>query len=238
MDSDTLRIILLILGIMLVAGIYLWERQKMQRKRKSARAALVEEHVAEQQAADRMHGEYEFDDDVLSRHLEELETIVRKEEVVTEPLIDTELEEENIGNETPVPSEPEEILMLSVVSRRKYFTGDAIMSAMRSVGLNPGESDIFYRYTNDEQETLYAVASMVEPGFFPLADMSRFTTAGITLFASLPGPRPGKRIFEDMYETAEQLAAFLDGTIHDGHHNPITDESLEYMRDIADAYAD
>ena len=205
MDSDSLRLILLIIGIILVAGIYLWERHKVKKDRKSARAALVEEHIAEQESAGVIDEHIHHDDEALSRHLNELETIVRKEDVSHEPVLDEQLEEENIGDEATVPEEPKEILMLSVVSKRKYFTGDAIMSAMRSVGLVAGESDIFYRYTNNEQDVLYAVASMVEPGVFPLADMSRFTTTGVTLFAQLPGPRSGKRIFEDMYEIEKNI---------------------------------
>lgn len=238
MDTDQLRLILLILGVIVVAAIYLWEKHKAKKERTSARAALVEEYMSESDASDELDDDIQHDEEALSRHLDELETIVRKEEAaLNDPVIDDILEEENIGDEATVPQEPKAILMLSVVSRRKYFTGDAIMGAMRSVGLEPGEADIFYRFTNNDQETLYGVASMLEPGYFPLTDMRRFTTAGITLFASLPGPRSGKRIFEDMYETAENLAAFLDGTIHDGSHNPLTDQELEHMREIAGEFS-
>lgn len=248
MDSDRLRLILLILGIVLIAVIYLWERFKTKSERKSARAALVEEHISEMQSAGQIDDEIQHDDEVLSRHLDELETIVRKTDTrsakMAEPVTDRSIvaessddeDEEELGYEASAPQEPQEILMLSVVSRRKYFTGDAIMSAMRSVDLHP-ENNIFYRFTSDEQQTLYGVASMMEPGVFPLKDMSRFTTSGITLFAKLPGPRPGKRIFNDMYETAERLAAFLDGTIHDGKHNPLTDQELEHMREIAGEFS-
>jgi cell division protein ZipA len=227
MDPDKLRIILLVLGILLIAGIFLWERHKGSSERKSRRAAIIAEHAEDISSTGHLD-DIQYDD-ALSRHLDELAGIVRDGN-------DDDLPDENVGDESTHPHEPEEILMMSVISRRKYFTGDAIMSAMRSVGLVAGEDNIFYRYSHDEQDRLYAVASMVEPGIFPLEDMRRFTTSGITLFGTLPGPRSGIRIFEDMHETAEKLAAFLDGTMHDGNRDPLDDEALEKMRLIAERY--
>ncbi|OOY71959.1 hypothetical protein BOW19_05425 [Solemya velum gill symbiont] len=211
----------------MIAGIFLWERHKGSSERKSRRAALIAEH--DEDSSMPSHHEDIQHDDALSRHLDELAGIVREGNEGDQP-------DENVGDESTHPHEPEEILMMSVISRRKYFTGDAIISAMRSVGLTAGEDNIFYRCSHDEQERLYAVASMVEPGFFPLEDMRRFTTSGITLFGTLPGPRPGVRIFEDMCETADKLAAFLDGTLHDANRDLLDDEALEKMRLIAERY--
>ena len=108
---------------------------------------------------------------------------------------------------------------------------------MRSIGLKPGQMDIFYRFSEEDVSPLYGIANMVEPCNFPLADMIRFTTSGLVLFAQLPGIRAGREILEDMLETAEQLAAFLDGTVQDGHHHPLTEENLETMRETAERYA-
>lgn len=235
MDSGLLRILLIILGIALIASIYLWERLK---KKAARRASLNDELAQTDDSKADAAGSNELlnqDQEALSRYLDELESIVRREDVAVEPsLVSAEPADDMQANAVaPVTSEPQGILTLSVVSRRKFFSGDAIMSAMRSAGLEPGPRNIFYRYTPADKRILYGIASMVEPGVFPLKNMSRFTTSGITLFASLPGERSGQHILDDMLATADKLAAFLDGIIHDDAHQPISAEYLADMHELA-----
>ena len=122
------------------------------------------------------------------------------------------------------PSREEEILSLSVASRRKFFTGDAIVSALYAAGLSPGPMDVYYHYNGAEE--LFAVVSMVNPGTFP-QDMSRFRSPGLSLFARLPGSLDGEEILEVMYETALLLAENLDGTLLGFDHKPLTEETLD-----------
>lgn len=235
MDSTLLRILLIILGIALILSIYLWERMKSRRVRSKA---IGDRADKDNDFSDNKDDLLMQDQEALSRYLDELEAIVRKEESSAERKLGEEAAiEQNAQDEPEAPGEPQTILTLSVVSRRKFFSGDAIMSAMRSAGLEPGPRNIFYRYTPGEKRILYGIASMVEPGVFPLKNMSRFTTSGITLFASLPGEQSGQQILDDMISTAERLAAFLDGLIHDAHHQLMTDETLDAMRELASGFA-
>jgi len=240
-DSGLLRILLIILGIALIASIYLWERFK----KNAARRARLHDDFSEGDAStlDKagVRDLLDQNQEALSRYLDELESIVRKEDLNNEPSLTTttatDTEVTTAEEASTAPVEPQGILTLSVVSRRKFFSGDAIMSAMRSAGLEPGPRNIFYRYTPADKRILYGIASMVEPGVFPLKNMSRFTTSGITLFASLPGERAGEQILDDMLATADKLAAFLDGTIHDAAHQPVTDNALAEMRELAGRFA-
>jgi cell division protein ZipA len=110
------------------------------------------------------------------------------------------------------------------------------MSAMRVLNLVPGPLDVFYRYDENQENILFTVASMVEPGTFPIQDMSRFTTSGLTLFGRLPSARSGPEILEDMYETGQQLAAQLDGKLLDSQHQPLSEETFTDMKKLANAY--
>jgi cell division protein ZipA len=239
MTSGELRLLILVLGLLFIAAVYLWERHKRTRSQIRKKREFAEA----------------FDDpDTLSEQINELDELVRLREksipyiqatnpefndIVIEEHEPSVIIEEELG-EMIEPSVHEQrndtILIISVASNKKYFSGDAIMSSMRSLNLVPGPMDVFYRYDEEQENILYTVASMVEPGTFPIEDMSRFTTSGLTLFGRLPSVIPGRRIFDDMVDSATQLAAQLDGKLLDGQHQPMTDETLESMRELANSY--
>ena len=231
MESSELRFLILALGILFVAAIYLWERHKSAHAQHNRRKRM-QRKIENPDDRDIHHnsGANGSDPEVAVAGHEDHPDSARGEQQQGDAAESHTGEMEEI--EIEHPPEPEEILCLSVASRRKFFTGDAIVSAMCSVDLSPGPMDIYYRYNDDRSEMLFAVASMVNPGTFP-QDMSRFRSSGLSLFARLPGSIGGSDVFEIMYETALLLAEKLDGTLLGGDHRPLTDEGLEEMRAIA-----
>jgi cell division protein ZipA len=232
MESSELRFLILALGILFIAAIYLWERHKsahaLRNRRKRLQKKIESRHVRD----DRHHSDEKGDDsDELAAWHEELtySAQVDQQQGDATQSLTGELEEvEEI--EIDPPSRKKEILSLSVASRRKFFTGDAIVSALYAADLSPGPMDIYYRYNGVEE--LFAVVSMVNPGTFP-QDMSRFRSPGLSLFARLPGSLDGEDIFEAMYETAQLLAEKLDGALLGVDHKPLTEETLDEMRALA-----
>jgi cell division protein ZipA len=93
--------------------------------------------------------------------------------------------------------------------------------------------NIFHRYEHPGRKSrvLFSLASMVEPGHFPLDDMSGFSTPGVTLFAQFPGPRDSLATFSDMLFTAERLAAMLDAELQDESHSALTRQTIEHIRE-------
>lgn len=242
MTSGELRLLILVLGLLFIAAVYLWERHKRTRGTASKRKK------SERSSA--------FDDpDSLTDQINELDELVTSREKsipyiqAATPHFEDRPEQQDepmLFVEDDLEPEPEvhsqqprndTILIISVASNKKYFSGDAIMSAMRSLNLVPGPLDVFYRYDEHQENILFTVASMVEPGTFPIQDMSRFTTSGLTLFGRLPAIRAGGEILEDMYETAQQLAAQLDGKLLDSQHQPLSEEIFSDMQAVANSYA-
>ncbi len=231
MESSELRFLILVLGILFVAAIYLWERHKSAHAQHNHRKR-VQRKIEYQEGRDALHHSNGNDRNpevaVFREEQHSYSTgMEQPQEDVAESLAGN-MEEVKIEH----PSQPQEILSLSVASRRKFFTGDAIVSAMHAAGLSPGPMDIYYRYNGAEQ--LFAIVSMVNPGTFP-QDMSRFRSPGLSLFATLPGSLHGEEILEAMYEAAQLLAEKLDGVLLGVDHKPLTDEGLEEMRTIASA---
>lgn len=229
MESSELRFLILALGVLFVAAIYLWERHKSAHAQRNRRKRMQKKIESRHDRNDRHHsGEKEDDaEEVVALHEEPTDSarLYQQQGDTTEDL-NGEMDEIEIEHS----SRAEEILSLSVASRRKFFTGDAIVSALHAAGLSPGPMDIYYRYNGAEQ--LFAVVSMVNPGTFP-RDMSRFRSPGLSLFARLPGSLDGEAIFEAMYEAAQLLAENLDGTLLGFDHKPLTEEALDEMRTLA-----
>ncbi len=228
MDSAELRFLILALGVLFVAALYLWERHK------SSHA----QHNRRKKVQNMIENRHDSGDDLNSDSTGDRPgvTVFRNR---NHPAYKEEAEQPDaVGSHSETseevkidhPPQKEEIISLSVASKRKFFTGDAIVSAMYAADLSPGPMDIYYRY--DGSETLFAVASMVEPGTFP-QDMSRFRSSGLSLFARLPGRLDGMEIFDEMYAAALLLAEKLDGIVLGNDHKPLVEETLDEMRALA-----
>jgi cell division protein ZipA len=128
---------------------------------------------------------------------------------------------------------PTKLIQLNVVPRRGQFPGREILYAVSETGLQFGDMNI-YHFPDDESsrnETLFSMASMVEPGSFNPEQMDDFFTPGLVLFALLPGPKDGLTIFSEMLHTAEQLATLLDGELKDDNHSDLSKQTIEHMRE-------
>jgi cell division protein ZipA len=90
---------------------------------------------------------------------------------------------------------------------------------------------IFHRYTSDgSKKTLFSMASLVEPGFFPFKSMDGFSTPGLILFCQLPGPGDSLAIFSDMLFSAQRLSTTLGGELQDETHSALTKQTIEHIR--------
>ena len=157
MDSTELRLILLGLGIILVIGIYAWEKSKRQRR--STRERLAAVSVKPSRREGRKFG------DRFSRHTpksdEPEENRERQEPVLNEappgaqpvqmetppvPPPEEVIEKPaDVSTSEPYRSDPEplppalQVIAFHVVARvGQEFDGDAIMSAARDLALYPG----------------------------------------------------------------------------------------------------
>ncbi|MEA3303921.1 MAG: cell division protein ZipA C-terminal FtsZ-binding domain-containing protein [Pseudomonadota bacterium] len=233
MESSELRFLILALGVLFVAAIYLWERHKSghaQRNRRKRLQKKIESHHFREKRHHSDKNEDDAQDDSDNGSREEPAWYKRSGHSARSdqhPDIPESLSDEMEEIEIESPTRVEEILSLSVASRRKFFTGDAIVSALHAAELSPGPMGVYYRYLGSEE--LFTVVSMVNPGTFP-QDMSRFRSPGLSLFARLPGSIDGEDILEAMYETAQLLAEKLDGTLLGVDHKPLTEEGLDQMR--------
>jgi len=260
MDSNGVRLILIVLGVALLVAIYLWDRftrrskskapRKLKRKPRERREPGVVGPAPDIDDADewRVAPEPVEDEPPVAQPepAKERGLFGRSKRAEKEPALSTGAAaipspedrqptlpfDEPAPTPTPVAEEPPKILVINVVAKAAYFGGPDLMRAAEEVGLEPGEWNIFHRPDDHSpQQTLFSMASLVEPGSFPFGRMEGFSTPGLCLFTQLPGPRDGLAVYSDMLFSAERIAALLDGELQDEAHQLLTRDKIERVRE-------
>ena len=95
----------------------------------------------------------------------------------------------------------------------KYFTGENIKQAAEAAGLEFGKMDIFHHYgsPNKLEQPLFSLANMYEPGSFDLHQTTAYK--GLILFMHLSPSVDNLAAFDLMQETATKLADSLQGEL-------------------------
>jgi len=80
------------------------------------------------------------------------------------------------------------------------------------------------------ERSVFSVASMMEPGVLPPDQLPQRRVPGLTLFLVLPGPQDGVAACADMLATARALARQLGGTVQDDKRQTLTPQSAQQIR--------
>lgn len=258
---DAMRWILLLLGILVIAGVYgyyRWQdylpgRIRRGRIRRDDDVDLALKDLDDLVIGDPDRDDLEMDVDVPLDTHEPSTAWDDPEQSVSAPRVRSTTESRDSGRTTaeeglfPVSREAdtldpdpawqdagEKIVVLHVTAGRGYvFTGPPLQEALERVGLRHGMHDI-YHYVVDAHSgptPMFSVASMVEPGHFDLQSIEELETPGVALFMQLPGPFDGLTAFEQMLEVARRLADRLDGHLLDGKRCELTAQAVEHIRE-------
>lgn len=84
---------------------------------------------------------------------------------------------------------------------------------------------------NDEAAIIFSAASLVEPGSFDLSNLKEQKIPGISLFMVLPGPVDGPDAFDLMMFAARKLASSLDADLLDESGSTLSVQRERYMRE-------
>jgi len=238
MDKDLLRLILAVSGVCLLLGIYLWDRLR-KRKNKQAGddhpqmdaepdADLLSLNPAEERAAevDVDLAFSPFDDDVAPIDQDEDEGVKQKETEEGAAEVNVREKDDKAASTTMPP-----LIQFGVVAPPgSVFDGDQLIQALTKVDLEYGEMEIFHRYDKASDTRLFSVASMVEPGTFPIDDISLFQCPGLLLFFQPLGVPDPVAAFDEMVETCHELGRRLGGDEWDSKRKRLTEETIEALR--------
>ena len=142
------------------------------------------------------------------------------------------------ATDEPPPAPPRELIVVLniIASQERWLDGARVVDAVRSAGMQYGDPGIFHYIssTNPQDEPLFSLANILNPGIFKMDEIEQLTTPGVTLFMRLPGaaaPIDGLEAFTRMHDTAQQLARALDADVYDERRLIFTETAALQLRD-------
>lgn len=253
MDTTILRIIIAAIGVAVVSGIYFWDflkkRKAVTRSRSSTREPLVGSNFEGEELKHKELEHSEFLDSLESESVstkpppivaDDLLSLNPVEETatVTSPSITTmaDIEMDTAKSKMDAASNVDhKIIQFSLVPKdAEFFSGNALLQALTDVGLECGEKGIFHRFHEKDgsKYEIFNVASLIEPGTFPMGDMSSFQCPGITLFLQTDAVPDALEAFDDLTDTGHDLVFRLFGKLLDGRRQEVTmADFIEPIRD-------
>jgi cell division protein ZipA len=136
------------------------------------------------------------------------------------------------SSDTPPPQRRpsvRKILSLRLSLAPQRVEGAKLQEVLHEELLALGKYDVFHRLHSDGQ-SVFSIASMVEPGTFDAEKMGETQYPGVTLFAQLPGPVPGMHALNELVACARRLHQTLGGVLQDDRGVPLTVHRIERMR--------
>ncbi len=247
---DTLRWILLIVGILVIAGIYgAYKLQDWRRER--PRAGGRDGGVSERDIDGALENldslvVDEFDEQT-GPEVEPVDLTIEADErpsapASREPAAAREperLDEEpeiapEPGPESPAPVGGEKIVVIGVgAPEGRMFSGREVAEAAQAAGLRHGEHDIFHRTVAAENGpvAMFSMANILEPGNFDPNHLDEIETPGVVFFLQLPSIFDGLIAFEQMLEAARDVARSLRGHLLDERRCDLSAQAIEHIRE-------
>lgn len=220
---DGLRWVLLLLGALVVVGVYFYTRRDRSKPTESnaqltpdvspPKVDRQEPSIGDSVATP---GEVTFDD---------------------LPVLEVEPTADGEAPDSPASAVAEggaqKIVTLRVVGANKVpFAGDELVLSLRGIGMRHGRFGIFHRYDgNDEERVVFSAASLVEPGSFDLENLKEQKIPGISLFMVLPGPIDGAEGFDLMMEAARTMTQSLSAELLDETGSSLSIQRERYLRE-------
>jgi cell division protein ZipA len=221
---NELRVILLLLGIAVIAGVYVWTRFKQRpRQAPSYRRTPVRRSPSD-----------ELDAAEIEQELTRMGQLLAEQESDGAGEPGESEQPASQGPDTAAGAAGERLVVVSVVAEAGAdFEGEALLKAFQHNKLKFGEHHIYHRlvFRDNRKQPVFSVANLVKPGSFPVQAMASFTTPGVTLFLQLPAPLDAVEAFDDFVKTAERLAVELGGELRDEQHQLLTHQALMQVRD-------
>lgn len=242
---DSLRLILIAAGLLIIGAIYLWDRLQ---KQKLSRREVVPPAPGEDDAPALVIRRGDGGDVDYTSELADLNSFLSRSRTETEAGVGLELpggasapdaaEPPYTPPAEPVPGQAaatdarrDEIITLYITTAGgQEIPGDQIHTALGGLGFRYGEMQIFHHYGTAKLKSavpLFSLVNMYEPGTFDIEHMSRFSTRGMGVFMRIPGPRDPEESFEYMLEICRRLAEKLNAQVLGPDHQLLTQETAE-----------
>jgi cell division protein ZipA len=111
---------------------------------------------------------------------------------------------------------PEKIVTLYLRARDNHLiAGVDLLDAALKSGMIFSSQGIFHRVVEGNQQPLFSMANLTNPGIFDKQAWNTLQTKGVTLFMTLPGPLGALDAWDAMLATSRRLAELLHADLLD-----------------------
>ena len=117
---------------------------------------------------------------------------------------------------------------INLINEGQVFPGTKIRALAEAAGMVIDAEGRFVR-CNDEGQVLYLLLNQEAPGFSVEA-MKTMSTRSMTFLLDVPRVPHGERLFSQMIEQARKFAEVLRGAMVDDNRRPLSEHSLEPIR--------
>jgi cell division protein ZipA len=140
-------------------------------------------------------------------------------------------EESSARPEPATPKPTDRIITIRFVPKDGELGAEEVVVALRKAGLAHGRYGIFHRHDNGSQESSFCVANLTEPGSFDLSHLADRTIPGMSFFMVLPGTGDPVERFDLMVQTARAMAHDLEAELHDEKGSSWSIQRERYVRE-------
>ncbi|MDG2526633.1 cell division protein ZipA [Stenotrophomonas sp. HITSZ_GD] len=228
-DMAMMRIGILIVGVLLVAAIFLFGRPK-----KAPQGRRVDSEPAPQPGA------RERREPVLGDDAPGAETGDYSGEAVSQPELGLGAADAAASELGKRPSQDfDKIVSLFVAAKAgQVLRGEDIVVAAEKTGLTFGHMNVFHRLVegHPERGPIFSMASILKPGSFDMANIRAMETPAIAFFLTLPAPMTALDAWEKMLPTVQRMAELLEGVVLDDSRNALGRQRIAHIRDELRAY--
>lgn len=221
MDKELLRIVIIATGLLIIMGMLTWSYLKNKKSRED-----MELHD-DQDIKGQRYNPLPIDDEKIDSE-PTVETIDHHYFDQDDSIYEPEEEEDDI--EPPPRAAVPAIIQFSLIAKAdEGFNGIDLINAFGIVGLEYGNLKIYERLDANRLVD-FGVACMVEPGTFPDSNLDTFYCPGLVFFMQPGALDDAQTVFDDYMDTIQVLAIELDGIIRDHQRQPLTDATIQSLR--------
>ena len=223
--STTFRWILVVAGIVIIAGIFLFGNPDRKRKPRASRKRVHAQRMRREPALDPDQDAADVHGDDNDARQSELAIGLPSEEGRGSGSYVEQRIEPRLDNKPKAPAAPlpDKIVTLFLQARDKHtITGIDLLDTSLKSGLVFGQHDIFHRIHEEDLEPVFSMANLTKPGSFDKSAWNTMEIHGVTMFMTLPGPRNALDAWDSMLATSRRLAELLHADLLDDQHEVFT----------------
>ena len=214
---EDIRWILLISGVILIAGIILYEsylKSLFQSSNKDNNK--IEPTFAQDQ------------------NIYESSEIIDKQVLSNKENINIEIQQEK----NTIVLESEYIVTIRMVAiDDSEYSGEEIVGKLRENGMIHEEPGIFNYYYGSNKIRVFSAANLHEPGIFDMTQLENLKVKGISFFMSLPLKTNEINAFDEMMSVLKRIKSSLKGELLDDTGSSLSIQRERYIREEVIEYS-